>query len=116
MNSFCEIDLSRMTQEPKCAVICRTIDDLYVFFENAQQQLGQFVRWSRDKAVLLWGSYKEKTGFTLFTRTGPDLMTYCNEEWFRENGYEIIEVSDLISILDIDESDVSVYFLFGGVE
>lgn len=117
MKDIPEIDLSRMTELPKCSVLCRNTEELDVFFANAQKQLGQFLYWDYDDILDLWNLYKDKTGFTLFVGdyTEPDSMSYCDEEWFRKNGYDIIEFSDIAATPDIEESDEPVGFLLGGI-
>lgn len=116
MSDICEIDLSRMTETPRCAVLCRTPYELDEFFFNARRQLSRFMTWNRDDIGRLWNVYEERTGFTLFTgRECPDhSMSYCNEEWFRNSGYEVIELSDFYTIPDIVESDEDIACLFGG--
>lgn len=113
MKNIPEIDLSRMLELPKCAVICRNIEELEIFYANATQQLGEYLYWDFDDALGLWNNYEDKTGFTLFAGSdSPSSMSYCNEEWFRGNGYEIIELSDIAYIPDIRESEATLDTLF----
>lgn len=117
MKDTYEIDLSRMAELPKCSVLCRNTEELYMFFANAKQQFGQFLHWDYDDILLLWENYEDKTGFTLFAGNyaKPGSMSYCYEEWFHKSGYDVIEFSDLATIPDIEESDESVDSLFGGM-
>ena len=112
---FMYADLSRMLELPKCAVLCRTEDDVRALYENAKQQIPGHLYWDFDDMLGLWNYYREKTGFTLITGSEPDSMSYCYEEWFMGEGYELIELSDLTNVAEIEESDQSVEFLFGGV-
>lgn len=113
--NFVYADLSRMLELPKCAVLIRTEAEASAFFHNSIQQIAKYVYWNFADVLDLWNIYKEKTGFTLFTSyDGPELASYCYEGWFRDNGYEIIEFSDLCNIADIDESDQPIDVLFGG--
>lgn len=53
--------------------------------------------------------YDDRTCYTLFysTSSSPQGLSRYNVEWFLENGYEVIEFSDLTSFsdTDIEESD-----------
>lgn len=111
------VDLSMMLQSPKCAVICRDIEELSIFFLNAQNQLPEHLYWNYDEIKDLWGCYGDNTGFTTYSYEGvvPGPITYCNEGWFVSEGYAIIELSDLLNTTDIEESDQPVSALFGGI-
>lgn len=107
------VDLSIMVRCPKCAVMCRNIEELTLFYEDVQQQLGQFVYWSFNEILDLYDAYKDKTGFTLFADADePGSMSYCYEEWFIREGYEIVEFSSLTPSAEIEESDIPVESLF----
>ena len=112
------VDLSRMKELPRCAIMCRTEDDVRLLFYNGMKQLSKHMSWRRLEDILIaWDVYGEKTGFTLFyaESTAVRSMSYCREDWFKENGYEIVEFSSLTDTTDIDESDVPPNFLFGGI-
>lgn len=111
------VDLSRMKETPKCAVICRSTDELEDFIANANMQLPEYTDyWDLDHALNMWRRYTNRTGFTLFAcGVGPVSMSYCNEGWFLDSGYEIIELSELYRSADIDESDQPDDVIFGGV-
>ena len=113
MKDIPEINLSRMTETPMCAVICRDTDELKIFFSNAQRQLGKYLRWDYNDIRNIWENYGGSTGFTLFVSRDSvsDSMSYCYEDWFARNGYENIELSDLCAIKDIEESDKPITFL-----
>ena len=117
MSEHQEVDLYRMTILPKCAVICRTEEELNMFFENAKMQIFEYAEWlDSDTIHRMWDLYKENTGFTLFVGSSstPSGMSYCKEEWFRNEHYEIVEFSDLCTQQDIAESDENLSVLFGG--
>lgn len=114
---FMYADLSRMLELPKCAVLIRTDEEARAFFHNSIQQIAEYTRWSLEDVLNFWNIYKEKTGFTLFIRYDePESISYCNEAWFRNEGYETVEFSDLCNTVDIDESDQPIDTLFGGVK
>ena len=109
---FMYADLSRMLELPKCAVLMRTEDEARAFFHNSIQQIAEYVHWDLEDVLNLWSIYKEKTGFTLFlSYDEPESISYCDEDWFRNEGYEIVEFSDLCNVADIEESEKSLDFL-----
>ena len=112
---FLEIDLSRMLENPKCAVHIATKEDAPLVLFNARRQFKDFVigSWPEDG---YWSNYQENTAYTLFYRNSdePQRLSYGSLPWFRENGYEILEINDLLaSPIDIEESDLPVDELFG---
>lgn len=112
---YLEIDLSRMLENPKCAIRVASKDDALLILFNARRQFKDFVigRWPEDG---YWSNYQENTAYTLFYRDSdkPQRLSYGRLPWFREHGYEILEINDLIaSSIDIEESDLSVDELFG---
>ena len=111
---FMEIDLSRMLENPKCAIHIPTQKDAHIVLYNARQQFPDLVK-SFD-AHGYWIVYEESTAYTLFYREDkkPTTLSYSNVAWFLDNGYEVIELSDLVGIsVDIDESDHSIEELIG---
>lgn len=113
MKSIPEIDLSRMLESPKCAVICRSLEEVEIFYINASKQLSAYIPWDFDDIQMLWSTYKGNTGFTLFvSRNEPESVSYCNEGWFKAEGYELIELSDITPFLEIMESELSFDILF----
>lgn len=111
------VDLSMMPLPPKCAVICRDIEELDIFFANLQEQIPECLYWDYDEIKNLWHYYGDKTGFTLFDCDDevPGSMTYCDYDWFVSEGYAVIELSSLLNTADIEESDLPFIALFGGV-
>lgn len=105
-------DLSRMAESPKCAVMVRSVDELENFFANAQKQLSKYLYWDYADILGLWKQYQDATGFTLFTGSGPESMSYCWETWFHDSGYEVIEFSELCNVPDLAESEMSLDILF----
>lgn len=60
----------------------------------------------------LWAHDETRTGFTLYVcDDNPSSISWCNREWFEENGYDIVEFSDLAK--EIDESEMSLDVLLG---
>ena len=117
MDGIPYVDLSVMLQPHKCAVVCRDVEELNIFYLNAQKQLSGYLQWDHEDIRDVWDYYKDRTGFTLFADDGvePSSMSYCSDDWFVGDGYEIIELSDLCNILEIEESDQPVSALFGGI-
>lgn len=108
MKTYPYVDLSRMLALPKCAVMCRTEDEAEAFWQNSRTQFEKYFQWGLEGTLGSWGNYKEKTGFTLMAGSSRiDRMSYCREEWFAENGYELVEFSELADAKDIEESEMS---------
>lgn len=111
-----DIDISRMFECPACAVHVSTEEEAIAIICAAQEICPErVIAWSAESNN--WDIYREQTAFTFFDGSydeEPDNMTYADVPWFRENGYEIVEFSDLRRIPDIDESDMSINFLVGG--
>lgn len=108
MKTYPYVDLSRMLATPKCAVMCRTEEEAEIFWYNAQTQFSEYFQWGLEGTLGSWGNYKDRTGFTLMAGSNRvDRMSYCREEWFAENGYELVELSDLFDAKDIEESEMS---------
>ena len=111
-----DIDISRMFECPACAVHVSTEEEAIAIICAAQEICPERVRaWSAESNN--WDRYREQTAFTFFDESydeEPDNLAYADVPWFRENGYEIVEFSDLRRIPDIDESDMSINFLVGG--
>ena len=111
---FVEIDLSRMLERPKCAIHIATKEDAHLVLFNARRQFGdRVINWPEDG---YWFDYQENTAYTLFYRDSakPERLSYGRLPWFRKNGYEILEIYDLLaSSIDIEESDLPVDELFG---
>lgn len=110
MGKMPEIDVSRMFQYPKCAIRCRTFEDARALcnsmYTNYSKMAGHF-----GDTYTAW-DYGDRTCYTLFysTSSSPQGLSRYNVEWFLENGYEVIEFSDLASFSDpdIEESDQSI--------
>lgn len=113
--NFVYADLSRMMKAPRCAVLCRDVEEFQLFYDNAKEQLAEYMQWDSDFAHSIWEEYDWNTAFTLFESNddGPYSMTYCYEAWFRDHGYELVEFADLCNVVDIEESEKSFDFLLG---
>lgn len=107
------VDLSRMVERPKCAVMCRTAGDAETFFYNFTEQFEkEYLYWSLNDILNVWNQYQDKTGFTLIVGDGcPESISYCDEEWFLDSGYELIEFEDLANPTEIEESEMSMSVL-----
>lgn len=117
---FCEdIDLSRMLESPKCAIHVASLEDAQALIYNAKKQFPErAVSWSAE-VVSGWNTDEiEETCFTMFYdgEDEPTSMSYCDINWFRDAGYEIVEFSELLQVsADIDESDQSIDILLDSV-
>lgn len=101
------VDLSRMVQQPKCAVMCRTEGDAVTFLYNLIEQFPEYVFWDKNDILNIWSNYQDKTGFTLMlSDEEPTSVSYCREEWFRNTGYELIEFEVLANPVEIEESEM----------
>ena len=114
MVSFDYADLSRMTGMPRCAVIVRTREEAEAFYYNLKQQFSDRTYRDLEDVVDLWEENGHVVGFTLIDacRTTPSSASWCDEPWFRREGYEIIEFSSLVNSVDIEEGDKPIDFLF----
>ena len=112
------VDVFRMLEAPKCAIICRTIEDACLLYDSISCQLPEYsTLWSPDDLEYVWNVNESKTGFSLYSWDNePEPLSYCDEEWFRGEGYVIIEFSDLCDIPDLEEGDLPIGFLLGGVQ
>ena len=108
-DNYQRVDLYRMVQRPRCAVMCRTAGDTVTFFYNVIEQFPNFVVWDLNNILNVWNNYQEKTGFTLMLSDDePTSISYCGEEWFRNSGYEIIEFEVLANPVELEESEMPV--------
>lgn len=115
-HDFRYVDLSLVSENRKIAILCRNIDDAETLFHNIKEQFPQRLYWSLEETLTVWRYNGEKTGFTFFREYDdePETLSYCDEQWFREEGYELVEFSDLVQIPDLEEGDLPIEFLIGG--
>ena len=110
-----EIDLSRMLDEPRCAIHVASKEQADTIVHNARIQFPNRVKnWSYDNNI--WGVYEENTAFTLFYEgeDSPSNMSYADVPWFLEHGYVVVEFDELVKeSADITESDQSIGILIG---
>lgn len=110
MGKMPEIDVSRMFEHPKCAIRCRTFEDANALCNSVLNRDPKMAGHFGDMYTA-W-DYGGRTCYTLFysTSLSPQGLSRTNVEWFLENGYEVIEFSDLASFSDpdIEESDQSI--------
>lgn len=114
-DSYLELNLSRMLESPPCAVRCRSELEADALLHNFKQQYPNRVKnWSDGYPS--WGSYADKTCYTLFYAGAhkPTSLSFCDIDWFTENGYEVIEFAGLIGEQEeIEESEMPIELLFG---
>lgn len=109
-----ELDLSRMLEDPRCAIHVSTLEEAKIIILNAKNQFPERVKNWNAISNNHWTVYKEETGFTLFyeDEDEPTTMSYADIPWFKENGYQIVEFGDLLgAVVDIEESEQSIDFL-----
>lgn len=118
-NNYYYADMSRMKELPRCAVVCRSEEDIKDFFYNCKQQMPEFFSWDLQHTLNLLGTVGDgAVGFTMFTRgsSRPEKMMWCNLDWYKEGGcYKLIEMSELTSQTDIEESEISIDVLLCGL-
>lgn len=110
------VDLSRLLERPAAAVMYRTPYDAQCFLVNAKEQFDLLAAtWDEDEILGVWDVYHEKTGFTFYLPSNetPQRVSYCNEEWFRDEGYQLIEFADFLHIPELEEGDLPISFLMG---
>ena len=112
--SYPELDLSRMFELPKCVVRVRTLEDAKTLIANFRKQYPGKSDYF-DMADPGWGEYGEDTAYTLFysDEDEPTELSRTDYEWFVEDGYELIELSELLNTTEIEESDMPIESLFG---
>lgn len=100
------IDLSRLAEVPQCAVFFKSAEEVELFFHNCESQLAEFIGyWELEEAVGRWKN-DNSVGFTFMTGDSVENMTWCDRNWFRECGYELVEFSDLANPIEIEESEM----------
>lgn len=112
------VDLSRMLQQPKCAIMAASEEEAEWLLSNAIQQFPEHTgNWRHCGTLWSKGNRGGRgTCYTLFdyNSSSPTRMTYSPTEWFEENGYEVIAFAELMHQFqeDIEESDSSLDALF----
>lgn len=111
--SYPELDLSRMFELPKCAVRCRTREDAKALVANFDTQYPGMADYF-DPENPDW-DYGDETAYTLFysDEDEPTSLSRTDFGWFEEEGYEVIEFSELLNTTEIEESDMPIESLFG---
>ena len=112
--SFHCVDLSRMLEHPKCAIQVSTEDEAKWFLQNAKEQFPE--RTANWVSHNNYGVHKERTCYTLFYSgdTKPTNLSYAHDQWFIENGYVVIQLSELAGCMtEIEESDTPLSVLLG---
>ena len=113
-NHYGFVDLSRLIKAPKCAVFFQTVEEIECFFYNCEQQLEEYcLFWMLEDLVDRWEN-DNRAGFSFMTGDTPEDMTWSTKDWFEEEGFEIIEFSDLANPVEIEESEMSLDTLLGG--
>ena len=117
VTEFIELDLSRMLADPRCAIHVSTLEEAQLVILNAKNQFPERVKNWNAVTNNHWKVYDEETGYTMFYEDDdkPTTMSYADIPWFKENGYQIVEFSELIeAVAEIDESEQPISLLFGG--
>lgn len=111
--SYPELDLSRMFELPRCAVRVRTLEDAKTLIDN-------FYKQYPDRATYFsledpgWDSGPD-TAYTLFysDEDEPTSLSRTDYEDFLADDYEVIEFSELMNTVEIEESDMALTDLVG---
>ena len=97
MATWRDIDLSFMLQEDQTAINCRTKEG---FRSLAQAIYRRFPAYKEqlDDYVKLYKEYNNGEGMALRAKLiGRNRLSlgYCNAEWYKSNGYKVIELCDI---------------------
>ena len=114
---FIELDLTRMIENPRCAIRVSTLAEAQLVILNAKHQFPERVKNWNAETNNHWNVYEELTGFTLFyeDEDEPSTMSYADVPWFEANGYQIVEFNELVgAVSEISESEQPMSLLFGG--
>lgn len=108
------IDLSRMFEHPKCAVRCRTLEEARTLIYNFHQQYPRKADYF-DLDDPGWDNHGSETAYTLFYSDDDKPTTLSRTEcgWFEDEGYEVVEFTELANPVEIEESDMPLEALFG---
>lgn len=105
-NNYMFVDLSRLIEAPRCAVFFQTVEEVECFYHNCEKQLSDYcLFWVLEDLVDRWEN-DNSAGFTFMTGTTPEDMTWSSRPWFEEEGFEIIEFSNLANPIEIEESEM----------
>lgn len=96
------------------AVYCGTKEDALIFLRCFKKRYPErCITWGED--VTSFGAY-ERYCFRPNLNTSYGSLKYCSYEYYKEKGFVIIPFEDLIvSSTDIEESELPIDTLFGGV-
>lgn len=108
MDTYPRVDLSRLFAAPKSAVFFQNVGEIEIFRHNCAVEFSRYIRhWSLKDMTDKWEN-NEGVGFTFMTGDEPESMSWCDRQWFEESGYEIIEFADLVNLVEIEESEMSI--------
>lgn len=106
-------DLSFLRESP-IAVRCQTEEQAIAFIASVTEQFpGQNGGITTERTY--WDDYYEDTCYILYDNDAgcPIKMEYSDDDWFRDQGYKIIQFEEVLFVPDIEESDQSVESLLG---
>ena len=104
------VDLSIMVDRFKCAIRLSSQEEALALLYNAKQQFPDRTKtWSYEETY--WHNRDSKgLCYTMFCKGDniPTYLSYTGALWFEENGYEITDFADLMSLqVEIEESEMS---------
>lgn len=114
----CPIDFSLLyTETNGYAVHCKTKEEAMEFIDWARQLYpGLCKEWGHD--TYNYDTHREKTIYTFDSHYGgrwnKSRLMYGSVSAATDMGYTVIEFEDICNRPDIEESDKSLDFLFGG--
>ena len=98
----------------KFAVYCETQEDAIIFLRCYRAKYPDKCRtWKEDDTH--FGSYERHCYRPNLNMPAEWTLKYCSYEHYEEEGFTIIPFQDLIVHPDIEESDLSMDVLFGGI-
>lgn len=98
------VDLSFM-HNGKIAVNCRTKEELVVLMTAIKKEYPQYEHTCTIKSRL-WESDRDKDGLSvraIASGEGSVDFGHCWAEWYRRNGYTVVEFRDICKGMDLGE-------------
>lgn len=115
VTKYPNIDLSKMFDIPGCAVRVPTKYAAETVIANFMTQYPNEVRYHMSNTN--WDDYMSDTAYSLwsaFRDNYPMRITslgFSDVQWFKENGYTVIEFEELMVLPDLEEGDLPLEFL-----
>lgn len=113
-------DLSMAVNNRNCVIKCNGFDEMMIFKENVLEQFPEyygtfpFERVWEDTVSKFDYRYHNSVCFGFEVAfDGTPRTGFCDEEWYVEQGFEIIELSSILECSEISEANTDINLLFG---